>query len=182
MDIRVPTTLFDDIALSRRFSGILDELPLVPASFREGALFDDIHALVPCQQTFDNAEGPLPASRSNEFLTPATDEPRVGQVADETSRPPMRNGRPQVLRQHANGIPGSHGMRPASLTRIQKGIWGGVVQQREPWPRGPLVSCRGPPSSLRQPSIHPRRNKSWKALDGGALPWSRPRKHRTTDL
>lgn len=155
MDMREPTSLFDDIALSGRFSDVLDELPLVPASFREGALFDDIHALARCPQTSDIAEGPLPASRSNEFLTSATDEPRAGQVADETMRPSMRNGRPQVVRPHANGTPRSRGMRPASLSRKQEGTWDGVVRQREPWPRGPLVSCRGPPASLQQPSIHP---------------------------
>lgn len=155
MDMREPTTLFDDIALSGRFSDALDELPLVPAPFREGVLFDDIHALAICPQTSEIAEGPLPLSRSNEFLTSATDERLAGQVADETMRLNMRHGRPQVVRQPANGTPRAHGTLPASLSWKQESTWDGVVQQREPWSRGLLVSCRGPPPSLQQPSIHP---------------------------
>lgn len=145
MDMSEPSTLFDDIALSGRFSDVLDGLPLAPTSFQEGELFDDIHALARFPQTCDIAEGRPVAPLSSECVRSATEEPGAGQAAVETKRPSPRNTWLQVVRPLTNGRPLLPRVRPVSLTQKLERAWGRLVRQREPCSRGLHASCRGPP-------------------------------------
>lgn len=152
MDMSEPNTLFDDIALSGRFADVLDGLPLVPISFQEGALFDDIHALARFPQTCDIVEGRPVAPLSSECVISAAEELGAGQAAVETKRPYLRNTWLQVGRPLTNGRPLLPRVRPVSLTQKLERAWGRVVRPREPCSRGLHASCRGPPSNRQGPN------------------------------
>lgn len=150
MDMSNTSSLFDDIALSIRFSDVLDHETSVRIDSEGGALFEDIHALVAAPDVNDSTDDRHHAVIRRNGVATSLDDPLPSLAAAEEEKPSWPLYRPYAVMRSAQSIRLSQGMRPLPVhlkpvIRKEEKASGDVLKSGVPRPRWLHACCRGPP-------------------------------------
>lgn len=160
MDMSEKSPLFDDIALSGRFSAALGHQTSVQIDREGGTLFDDIHALVAFPECLGVADDLRPAVLGRDGVTSSSDDPGACQVTTEKECPSKPEAQLQATRRRTRSLPVSSWILPAPviakpvILSVRKAICG-VGRSDEQLIRGLHGSSRGPPARRQRQSRHP---------------------------
>jgi hypothetical protein len=169
MDMSETSPLFDDIALSGRFSDALGHQTSVQSDHEEGALFEDIHALAAVPEVADITKDRRPSVIGRNGVASALDDPLPSPAAAEEERPSWPNDRPYAVGRPAQSRRPSKGMLPSPMPlkpvfRKEEAASGVVFRAGVPGPRGLHACCRGPPQDRKGPAVildHARSERPW---------------------